>query len=335
MNGKQRVLKMLKGERIRACSVFATEFWALNRRGYSLKKFLDDPDGMLPLIAQEAQSIDSDIFFFLAGLTCLPMLALGARYEFPEKGAPFSETPIVRDRDDLENLDLGKIAEDERVKKIWEVARKLTQILKNKVVAVNVRAPFTQAAQMVGPENFMRLLHKDEKYVSKVIEKSTEIFMAYGLPFIENGVEMIYISDPTASGDLISRKHFEKYVLPTLKRVVSVIREKGVSVLLHICGDIGDRLDLIREIGPDIMSVDHKVDLQKAGEVLGEKICLAGNVDPSEVMEYGSMEEVERKAQECIEKVGNRKFLLLPGCEISPNTPIENIKTFLTVGHGA
>ncbi|SHM63019.1 uroporphyrinogen decarboxylase [Caldanaerovirga acetigignens] len=65
MNGKQRVFKMLKGEHIRACSVFATEFWALNRRCYSLKKFLEDPDGMLPLIAQEAQSIDSDIFFGL------------------------------------------------------------------------------------------------------------------------------------------------------------------------------------------------------------------------------------------------------------------------------
>ncbi|ADL07479.1 uroporphyrinogen decarboxylase family protein [Thermosediminibacter oceani] len=336
MEGKQRVLKMLKGEPVRACSVFATEFWALNRRGYTIEKFLEDPEGLLSVIAEEVQKIDSDIFFFLAGLTSVPLMVLGAMYKFPEKGPPVAEMPLVRSREELKNLDLKKISGDVRVKKLWQASAELTLALKDRtLVAVNIRAPFTQAAQMVGPENFLRLLYRDERFVLELLEISTEIFLEYGLPFIESGAEMIYISDPTASGDLISRKHFEKYVYPCLKKIVTEIKGLGIPVLLHICGDTIDRLDLIREIDPDIMSVDHKVDLEKAGEVLGEKICLAGNVDPSEVMEYGSREEVERKALECLEKAGNRKFLLMPGCEISPDTPLENIKTFLAVGHGA
>lgn len=336
MEGKQRVLNLLKGEPVRACSVFATEFWALNRRGYTVEKFLEDPEGLLSVVVEEVQKIDSDIFFFLAGLTCLPLMVLGAIYKFPEKGPPFAEKPLVRSREELKNLDLKKIAGDVRVKKLWQASGELTRALKDRtMLAVNIRAPFTQAAQMVGPEIFLRLLYRDEKFVFELLEVSTEIFMEYGLPFIESGVEMLYISDPTASGDLISRKHFEKYAYPYLKKVVTEIKGLGIPVLLHICGDTIDRLDLIREIEPDIMSVDHKVDLEKAGEVLGKNICLAGNVDPSEVMEYGSREEVERKALECLKKAGNRKFLLMPGCEISPDTPFENIRTFLAVGHGA
>lgn len=335
MEGRQRVLKLLKGARVRACSVFATEFWALNRRGYGIKSLLEDPEGLLPVVAEEAQNIDSDIFFFLAGLTSVPLMVLGGRFEFPEKGAPFAEAPLVEDRDDLKELDLKKIASDARVNQLRQASVELKRILRDRaMVAVNIRAPFTQAAQMVGSENFMRLLYRDERFVFELLEISTEIFLAYGLPFVESGAEMIYVSDPVASGDLISRKHFERYVYPYLKKIVAEIKRLGTPVLLHICGDTADRLDLIREIEPDIMSVDHKVDLEKAGEILGQRICLAGNVDPSQVMEYGSREEVERKALECMEKAGNHRFLLMPGCEISPDTPLENIKTFLDVGHG-
>lgn len=334
MNGRQRVFDTLQGKPAGAATVFATEFWALNRRGYSIKDFLENPKKLAPVVIEEALGIDSDIFFLLAGLTGVPVMELGGQMRFPERGAPFMEKPLIENEMDLQKLDIATVKSGDKVRSLQQVAGFINKCVKEKqVLAVNCRAPFTQAAQMVGPDRFMRLLYRDEVFVREVMEFSTRLFIEYVTLFIEEGIEMIYISDPSASGDLISRKHFEKYVFPYLNDVNDYIKGRGVKTLLHICGDTTDRLDLIRKIGPDIMSVDHKVDLTLARKLLGDDVCLAGNVDPSSVMEYGDPGDVTRAATECIKAAGAGKFILMPGCEISGNTPMQNIKEFLRVGH--
>jgi len=334
VNGRQRIVDMLHGKNTTAASAFATEFWALNRRGHSIKEFLDAPLELAPMIIEEALNIDSDIFFLLAGLTSVPIMALDGKLEFPEKGTPFMLKPLIENKSDLFKLDVNKLKSDKNVNSLWHVADFINKKLKDRmVIAVNCRAPFTQAAQMVGPDTFMRMLRRDENFVEEVLGLSTKIFLEYVTPFIESGIEMIYISDPSASGDLISRKHFQKFVYPYLYKVNQYIKREGVKTIFHICGDTTDRLDLIRDIGPDIMSVDHKVDMGEAKKLLGEKVILAGNIDPSSVMEYGNVSDVAEATMECIKKAGHERFILMPGCEISWGTPVQNIKEMLKMGH--
>lgn len=336
MVGRQRIIDMFLGKNTATASAFATEFWALNRRGYTIKEFLDKPFKLAPVIIEEALNIDSDIFFLLAGLTSVPVMALGGELKFPEKGAPFMENPLIRDKSDLFKLDINKIKSDRNVNSLRQIADFINEKVKEKIIlAVNCRAPFTQAAQMVGPDTFMRMLRKDENFADEVLRFSTEIFLEYVTLFIKSGIEMIYISDPSASGDLISKRHFEKFAFPYLDKINRYIKSKGAKTFFHICGDTGDRLDLIREIGPDIMSVDHKVDIGEAKRLLEDKVILAGNIDPSSVMEYGSVADVARAAKECIKKAGHGRFILMPGCEISGETPLENIKEMLKIGHSS
>lgn len=95
---------------------------------------------------------------------------------------------------------------------------------------------------------------------------------------------------------------------------------------MHIRGDIAHILEDMISSGADCLEIDHKVDLGYAKKIVGNRVCLKGNLAPSELFLQGTPEQVYLEAKGCIE-IANGKggFILNPGCEVSPGTPPENI----------
>jgi uroporphyrinogen decarboxylase len=61
-------------------------------------------------------------------------------------------------------------------------------------------------------------------------------------------------------------------------------------------------------------------------------MCFAGNVDPVAVMLQGSVEQVEESCKSIIESAGtDGGFVLMPGCDIPPTVPYENIQKFIQI----
>jgi uroporphyrinogen decarboxylase len=88
------------------------------------------------------------------------------------------------------------------------------------------------------------------------------------------------------------------------------------------------------ETGADILEIDAKVDMAEAKRLVGDRVCLMGNLDPSEVLHRGSPERVEREAQSVISAAAPAGGLILgSGCEVSPLTPVENIRAMVSCGH--
>jgi len=79
--------------------------------------------------------------------------------------------------------------------------------------------------------------------------------------------------------------------------------------------------------GADIIDVDWMVPLDKAREFAGPDITLCGNFNPAGVLLEGSPEDVAEAARQCL-KAGGDKFILMPGCEVPPATPEQNIRAF-------
>lgn len=332
MNPKELVRQAMAGQKPERTpvSTFVTELWAITRRGESLRDYLDRPKALADIVIQTALEDKSDIVFMLAGYTNLPLGALGAPLSFPKIGSVQAEEPLVHAPADLDHLDLSRIDSDPCCQTMWESARLVQEAIGDRyMVAVNCRAPFTLAGSLRGVEGLFRDFYKNKDFVRQVLDFTTEVCWCYTRRFIEAGIEIIYLSDPSASGDLISRKHFAEFVAPTLSRMVSNIKGAGSETLLHICGDITPHLDAIKEIGPAILSFDYKVDLGLAKTKLGDKVCLAGNVNPVGVLEFETPQEVARVASECV-RTGGAGFILLPGCEAPVGVTEENLEAFRT-----
>ena len=205
----------------------------------------------------------------------------------------------------------------------------------NYVVTMTAWGPFTLGARLVGEETMMKATFKKPAFVEKVVDFATDILIHLYEPIVaDKTLEVISLADPTASGDLISKKQFEKFAVPYLKKFTDWAKSKGVHTLVHICGNTTDRLDLFPLTGASCISLDHKTDIAKAKEALHGKMCFGGNVDPVKIMLNGTVQDVENACKDIIKTAGtDGGFVLMPGCDIPPTVPYENIQKFIQVAH--
>ena len=74
-----------------------------------------------------------------------------------------------------------------------------------------------------------------------------------------------------------------------------------------------------------VLSLDGKTDIFKAKEVLGDHMCLMGDVPPR-MLTLGTPEEVTDYCSKLIAEVGPGGFILQSGCDIPVDAKFENVK---------
>ena len=73
-------------------------------------------------------------------------------------------------------------------------------------------------------------------------------------------------------------------------------------------------------------------DLKKAKEVLGGKVCVAGNVSPTGVFFSGTPKEVISEGKACVEAWGEGGgYVLASGCDFPKDVPFENIQALMSL----
>jgi uroporphyrinogen decarboxylase len=199
------------------------------------------------------------------------------------------------------------------------------------LVGTSSWGPFTLADQFYGVEKLMTGVYKDKQGIYALMELMTEVCFRYLVPTIEKGAVILSIAEPTASGDLISLRHFEEFIAPYLVKVIRKLKEHRALITLHICGNIKDRIHLVPELGVNLLSVDYKVDLPLAQKILNGKIALAGNVNPI-ILKDKSPEEVKVAVEKSLQNVDADHFVLMPGCDIPPTVPLANVQAFIAAG---
>ena len=335
---RETILKALKGERTGRipAALVGGGMWSVYHHGISFEEMAADASKMSGMLVAMAHKLRSDIVYAGSGYPNFPVAALGGRIKYREVGTPDLEEPPVSSEKDLERLDLDRIDSDPVIDTIRTAFREtLVKIGREYVVTVTAWGPFTLAARFVGEEVMMRALFKQPAYVHTLLDFATRLLIRFYEPLLhDRTLEVILLGDPTASGDLISRKQFGQFVVPYLKRFNDWARSYEVHTIVHICGNTTDRLDMFPGTGASCVSLDHKTDMAKAKETLHGTMCIAGNIDPVKVLLQGTAEEVEEASKRVIETAGTEGgFILMPGCDIPPTVPYENIQRFIQVAH--
>jgi uroporphyrinogen decarboxylase len=338
MNAREifrNVLELKPTER-QPVSVFSGGAWALTSNGLSLEKALASPPELTAeTLYRMYTTVNSDIAWAVSGFNNIVIGAIGGKIKFRSKGTPDVIEARLKKASDVDDIKLDTIKDDERVRFLYEVARLLVKKAGPDLpVALTRWGPFTLAGLLYGAENLMRDIYRNPESVRHILDFTTELYLIYVDPYIENGVDMMLIAEPTASGDMISRRHFEEFVVPVFKKVSETLSKKNVATAIHICGNIENRLDLLADVGARFISVDYKVSLKKAREAFNGKTAFGGNMNPVKVMQQGTVDEVKQACEQSIAEAGDGAgFILMPGCDLPPATPTENVKAMIAAGH--
>lgn len=316
-----------------SASLLSAGCWTINRQGYTLQDLFGRPKLMADLVVAANIVAPSDIAWLGSGYHNLAISALGGELKYRKVGPPDVKSALLADADDVSKLDLSNVVKDPQIITLFEATNLVAKAIGTRVlVGASQWGPFTLTGHLLGVEKVMRGIVKDPESIRKVLDFAVDLTVEYLAPFKDYGAEIVSIAEPSASGDLISRAQFEAFTLPYLKKAIAALKAKGLKVIVHICGNVTTRLDLLAQSGADLISVDYKVDLSLVRKATAGKLAFSGNLNPVAVMQNATPDGVREAALAAYDKAGPEAgYMLMPGCDIPPTTPLENIRTLLDV----
>jgi len=194
--------------------------------------------------------------------------------------------------------------------------------------------PTNLSAGIVGKTNFLKWLIRSPETIHKLQRKATNfIIRSAEITINKFGAEncRIQCSVPLESNRLISPKAFETFAKPYIKEILGYYISEGVrNITVHLCGDHTSNLVHWANMGlppRTIFSIGFEMDLEKTGLFLGKDYILAGNINTA-LLQTGSYSEVFEGVKRCL-RVGMEHpggYILMPACELPPDTPLENIE---------
>ncbi|MEK7353561.1 MAG: uroporphyrinogen decarboxylase family protein, partial [Chloroflexota bacterium] len=131
------------------------------------------------------------------------------------------------------------------------------------------------------------------------------------------------------SDGFMSKKDFEKFYWPTLKKAIEMKIKLGYTVTPFWEGIWDDRLEYLLDFPKGkVVFYCEKTDVFKAKEVLGGHMCIQGGVPPT-LLQVGSPQDVEEHCKKLIKVVGkDGGFILSAGSSIDYAKPA-NIKAMV------
>ena len=192
-------------------------------------------------------------------------------------------------------------------------------------------SPWTQLMERFGYEQALMYVLDEPEKCRAILAAYAEGAAGLGVQQARHGVDAVLISSAFAGGGFISPQLYEKFVLPCEAEVVRRIRQEGVPVYTHTCGDIGDRLELMAATGTNgIDTLDPpplgSVDLEDAKRRVGGRVFFKGNIDPVNTLLKRAREEVRQDALARL-RIGSPGggYILSSACSVSPRVPAENL----------
>lgn len=250
--------------------------------------------------------------------------AFGAKIQYIPDGVPRCLNYVVQTIDDVVNLKIPDVYKTERTLDRIKAGEVLAQKTQGNIPVIGwIEGPLAEACDLAGVQNMMMQLMMDPDFANRLMDKCMFTAKDFAKAQIEAGCEIIGMGDAVCSQ--IDAETYETFVKERHKELIEYIHSLGGKIKLHICGDTNHLLPHYKDLDLDILDLDWQVEISHARSVLGEKVILAGNINPVLVQDK-TRDEIFSLCHSLVEKHKNERFILSAGCEITVLTPSENLK---------
>ena len=237
-------------------------------------------------------------------------------------------TPMVKKHafnEDSEVVIPDNITSLGRMKTVIEAVKiAKAKVGKEYPIVVGTTGPVTIAGHLVGTENLLLWMIVNPEAVQKFVDIATKIEKAYCTALAAAGADVIVMSDPSSSTDMMSAELFDQYSKPSIKACFEDVGE--TRTVLHICGNTTVLLDHMIDTGVNGLSIEEKVEPEEAVRLVGGRAALVGNVGVVRPLLQGTADECYEAGKRCKAAGFN---LVAPGCGLAARVPKANIEALV------
>ena len=211
-----------------------------------------------------------------------------------------------------------------RVKTILDAIKILREMDKDVPIIGNITGPISTASSVMEPTTFYKELRKHKADAHAYLDFVTDQLIDFAKAQIDAGADVITVSDPSGTGEILGPKLFEEYTVKYLNKIYDEIKKYNVGTICHICGQMKSVYKEMNEVRSDALSFDSVVPMQQARKNLEDRV-LMGNIS-TYALEFGDTERVSKLTRSA-ERSGTN--IISPACGLGTKSPIKNIKTIL------
>ncbi len=246
-------------------------------------------------------------------------------------GAPvFLGTKINEPR--VKSYPINSVTEWRKLKRIninegrVKVTIEAIKILKEKnseiPVIANLTGPVSLASSLMEPTVYYKELRKRPRKAHEMMTFVTKNLIEFGKAQLEAGANVLVISDPSGTGEILGPKTFKEFAVTYLNKITESLSDLAeVGTIIHICGKLKSVYEEINLISSDAISFDSITSVHEVVKNVKNK-AIMGNVSTF-ALENNSADNVKTIAKTCIKNGAN---ILSPACGIGPKTSLENIR---------
>jgi [methyl-Co(III) methanol-specific corrinoid protein]:coenzyme M methyltransferase len=250
--------------------------------------------------------------------------ALGCDVDWGDRDTmPDSKTSPYADFSDIQIPE--NILEKPPMRVVLDALSILRHNVGDKVAIIGkVMGPWTLSYHMAGTQNFLLQIGMGEKEkVIKMMRQLMPVTIAFARAQFQAGADVLVLADHV-TGDLAGPYHYQELLLPIHKEITSQI---GGPLILHVCGDCNDRLELFAEAGFEVYHFEFQMDAKVVVKKVGHRMSLVGCINNPQVLYQGTPDDAYAQARYAIEAGVN---IIGPECAIPLATPLENLKAIIS-----
>ena len=309
----RRILDVLAGN-----PVDKTPVWIMRQAGRYLPEykktraeagsFLDlckTPELASEVTVQPIRRFDLDAAIIFSDILTIPD-AMGLELKFEDNRGPYFDTPL-NNADDVSSLT------DENNSSLEYVADAIIHTkekLNNEVPLIGFSgSPWTLSTYMIegaATKEFRKIrsiVFNDADMLNMLTKKLVKSISEYLIMQAKAGANILMIFD--SWGGLLNSNNYIHFSLNPMKEIISNLRKdkitKNIPIILFTKGG-GNWLNEISKSGCNAIGLDWTIDISNAREIVGENICLQGNLDPCAL--HGPEESIQNAASKIIDSYG-------------------------------
>lgn len=195
-------------------------------------------------------------------------------------------------------------------------------------------APFDFFADYFrGSKGIMLDMYRNRERLLAAMEKAARLIPEPAIATAKRSqCNIVFIPLHWPSDGFMSPEQFQTFYWPPLRKVIMALIENGLVPCLLWEGDCTSRLNTIKDIPPGrCIYFFERTDIFKAKEILGDVVCLRGNV-PSAMMVTGAPEDVRQYCRKLIELAGRDGGFIMDGAiGIPDESKPENVRAMFDV----
>ena len=252
--------------------------------------------------------------------------AFGAPVDFPDDEVPHVTGRLVSGADDVSRLQVPSLTAG-RLPEFLKANRLAAACFTDRPVFAGCIGPYSLAGRLYDMSEIMVAIYIEPDVIQALLEKCTQFLLAYCQALKATGVTGVIMAEPAAG--LLSDDDCRTFSTEYVRRIVDAVQDESFSVVLHNCGNQGQCTQAMIDTAAAALHFGNAIDIRSALETCPADIPVMGNLDPVGILKQATPEDVYRRTAELLEATrGYANFVLSTGCDVPPQVPAENIRSF-------